>query len=59
MRTLELSARISPCLHLFIEMLFDEVEVEHGMPWHQNFEFQSLLPEAIEKEEELARERFQ
>jgi len=46
--TLELPARISPCLRLFIEMLFEEVDVKHGASWHQNHEVQSAIPKAIE-----------
>jgi len=46
--TLELPARISPCLRLFIEMLFEEADVKHGVSWHQTHEVQSAIPEAIE-----------
>jgi hypothetical protein len=42
--TLELPARISPCLRLFIEMLFEDVDVKHGASWHKNHEVQSAIP---------------
>jgi hypothetical protein len=43
--TFELPARMSPCLRLFIEMLFDDLNVRHGASWHQNHE----VPSAIQK----------
>lgn len=52
--TLELSTRISPCLRLFIEMLFDELDVNRTESWHQNHEVQSAIP--IQAEEALANE---
>jgi hypothetical protein len=54
--TLELQARISPCLRLFIEMLFEEVDVKHGASWHQNHEVQSGIPKEIQRDEALANE---
>ena len=56
--TLELPARISPCLRLFIEVLFEEVDVKHGGSWHRNHEVQSAIPEAIQTEAALADEMF-
>lgn len=56
---LELPGRISPCLRLFIETLFDEVDVKHDASWQQNHEFQPALSKAIKKEEELANDMFQ
>ena len=53
---LELPARISPCLRLFIEMLFEEVDVKHGVSWHQNHEVQSATPKTIQTEEMLTNE---
>jgi hypothetical protein len=47
--TLELPTLVSPCLRLFIEMLFEEVEVRHGVSWLQNLEVQSAIPKAIQK----------
>ena len=55
--TLELTARMSPCLRLFIEMLFDDVGVKHGASPYQNDEVQSAIPEAI-TEETLANKMF-
>jgi hypothetical protein len=55
--TLELPTRISPCLRLFIETLFEEVDVKQGASWHQNHEVQSAIPNAIQTEEALANER--
>lgn len=49
--SLELPTRISPCLRLFIEMLFEEVDLKHGALRHQNDEIQSAIPKAIHKEE--------
>ena len=46
--TLELPARISPCLRLFIEMLFEEVDVKQGVSWHQNHKVLSAIPRAIQ-----------
>jgi hypothetical protein len=54
--TIELPARISPCLRLFIEMLFEEVHGKYGVSWHQNHEVQSAIPKAIQKEEALTNE---
>lgn len=56
--TLELPTRISPCLRLFIEMLFDEVAVKGSASWHQSREVQSAIPKAIHTEEALANEIF-
>ena len=56
--TLELPVRISPCLRLFIEMLFEEADVKHGVSWHQTREIQSAIPKAIQTEEALANEMF-
>lgn len=60
MRNLELPARISPCLRLFIEMLFDETDAKHAASWYQNqnHEVQSTIPKAIQTEEALANEMF-
>jgi hypothetical protein len=55
---LELPARMSSCLRLFIETLVDDVGVEHGLSWHENREFQSALPGMTKTEEEVAHERF-
>ena len=44
--TFELPARMSPCLRLFIEMLFDDLDVKHGASWHQNHE---VVLSAIQK----------
>jgi len=49
--TLELPTRISPCLRLFIEMLFDEVDVNRAASWHRNHEVRSAIP--IQAEEAL------
>jgi hypothetical protein len=54
--TLELPARISPCLRLFIEMLVDEVDVKPGTSWHQNHGGQSAISKAIRTEGALANE---
>jgi hypothetical protein len=59
MRNLELPARMSPCLQLFIESLFDEVAGNRGASWHQNHDFQSALPKATKKEEDLENGIFQ
>jgi len=59
MRNLELPTRMSPCLRLFIEALFDEVAVEHGASWRQNREFHCALHKPTEKENELANVRLQ
>jgi hypothetical protein len=56
--TLELPARISPCLLLFIEMLFDEVDVKHGASRDQNHEVQPAIRKAIQTEEALTNEMF-
>jgi hypothetical protein len=48
MGTLELPARMSPCLRLFIEILFDEVDVKRSASWHQNHEIQSTTPKVIQ-----------
>jgi hypothetical protein len=56
--TLELPARISPCLRFFIEILFEEVDVKHGASWHQNHDVQSAISNAIQSEEALANEMF-
>jgi hypothetical protein len=48
--TLELPARISPCLRLFIEMLFDDVGVRHGASLYQKREAQPALPKPLRAE---------
>jgi hypothetical protein len=48
--TLELPARISPCLRLFIEKLFDDVGVKHGASLYQKREAQPALPNPIRAE---------
>jgi hypothetical protein len=48
MGTLELPARMSPCLRLFIEILFDEVDLKRSASWHQNHEIQSTTPKVIQ-----------
>ena len=57
--TLELPARVSPCLRLFIEMLLEGVDLKHGVSWHQTHEVQSAIPEAIHTKEALANDTFQ
>ncbi|HVN21410.1 MAG TPA: hypothetical protein VMU05_21670 [Dongiaceae bacterium] len=53
-----LPAQMSPCLRIFIESLFDEIDFKRGASWHDNDKFQSGLPKT-KKEEEFAYERFQ
>lgn len=52
--TLELPARMSPCLRLFIERLLDELEVKHGASWHQNHVVQSAIQKADSTDKALA-----
>ena len=54
--TLELPTRVSLCLRLFIETLFDEVDVKRAASWHQNYEVQSAIAKAIQTEDALANE---
>ncbi len=56
MRNLELPARMSPCVRLFIESLVDEVDEHLVAPWPQNREFQPALSKAI-KRKELSQDR--
>ena len=58
MRNLELPARMSPCLRLFIESLLDEGDVKRAASWHQNHEVQSAIPKTTQTEEALANEMF-
>jgi hypothetical protein len=55
---LELPPQMSPCLRTFIEMLFDEADLMRGALWHDSQRFQSALPKAIKKDEELTNEIF-
>jgi hypothetical protein len=48
--TLELPAQISPCLRLFIEMLFDDIGVKHGASLYQKREVQPALLNPIRAE---------
>ena len=54
--TLELPTRVSLCLRLFIETLFDEVDVKRAASGHQNHQVQSAIPKAIQTEDALANE---
>ena len=45
--TLELPARISPCLRLFIDSLFDEVGVKRGASLYQKRAAQPALPKPL------------
>jgi len=58
MGNLELPLQMSPCLRMFIEMLFDEADRMRGALLHDSQRFQSALPKAIKKDEELANEIF-
>lgn len=49
----ELPASISPCLRLFIESLFPEVDVACGASLRQTQGFQSSLVKANDKESSL------
>lgn len=33
MRNVELTVPVSPCLRIFIESLFDEIQFNRGTPW--------------------------
>jgi hypothetical protein len=48
--TLELPTRISPCLRLFIDSLFDDVGVKHGPSLYQKREEQPALPKPLRGE---------
>jgi acetyl esterase/lipase len=56
MGTLELPTRISPCLRLFIDSLFDDVGVKRGASLYQNHNSQPAIPKAIQTEGALANE---
>ena len=49
MRNLNLPAPISPCLRLFIESLFDEVDDERGASWVSGAR---LTPRALKSDQE-------
>jgi hypothetical protein len=53
--TLALPARMSPCLRLFIEMLFEEVDAKHGTSWHLNRGSHSAISNAIQTREALTK----
>jgi hypothetical protein len=55
-KTLELPARISPCLRLFIETLFEKADLKHSASWHPSHEVQSAVPKAIQRGESLPNE---
>jgi hypothetical protein len=59
MRNLELPARMSPCLRLFVESLLDEVDEHHiARRGSQKRDFQPALSRAI-KGKELSEDRQQ
>ena len=49
MRNLELPTPISPCLRLFVESLFDEVDDERGASWVSGVR---LTPCALKSDQE-------
>ena len=53
---LELPVRMSSCLRLFIETLFEEGNVRQSTSWLECNELQSELTRAIPQEEELVNE---